>query len=104
MSTARDRLASRLEFRPPGAQPPEKKRPADEPPPAARTRLVRRTVDLPAARHHALTSWCEELAVNLGVARVPGQYVMDELVHLLLTDETTARKIREALRKRFEEE
>lgn len=103
MSSARDKLASRLEFRPPGAQPAESK-PAPDTQPRARTKLVRRTVDLPVARHHALTSWCEEQAVSLGVARVPGQYVMDELVHLLLTDERTAKMIREALRKRFDEE
>jgi hypothetical protein len=62
-----------------------------------RTRKVRRTVDLPPGRHHKLTEWCQDEAMTLGVARVSGQEVISELVHLLLTDETTARKVHAAL-------
>jgi len=61
------------------------------------TKPVRRTVDLPPARHHALTAWAQEEALRLGVARVYGQNVINELIHLLLTDETTSRKVHAAL-------
>jgi hypothetical protein len=99
----RDELAARL-FQAPGDGPPEP-RPAPEPEvrPTARKDPYRRTVDLLPARHHALNERQQELAVALGVARVPGQYVLEELVTLYLTDETTARKLAARLRARFDE-
>lgn len=107
--TAKDRLAAQLaapRFSAPGDEAPENPggnpRPATRP--TARTKDVRRTVDLPPTRHHALAEWCEGQAVGLGVARVPGQYVLAELVHLLLSDTRTQKMVAEALRKRFEEE
>ena len=58
---------------------------------------MRRTVDLSAARHAALTRWCQITAVQLGTARVTGQDVLSALVRRLLTDDTLAREIREDL-------
>lgn len=97
--TPRDRQATAAKFSAAAA--------ADEPVPAtrpatARTKRIRRTVDLPVARHHALTRWCEETAVELDVARVPGQYVISALIGRLLTDEVLARKIRADLEKELE--
>lgn len=60
----------------------------------ARSRPVRRTVDLSPVHHQRLTQWCAETAVELGSARVTGQDVLRSLVARLLTDETLARKIR----------
>ena len=62
-----------------------------------RARPVRKTVDLAPARYAALTEWCAESAGQLGVARVTGQDVLAGLVELLLTDETTARRLRAQL-------
>jgi hypothetical protein len=103
----RDELAARL-FSPPGEQPPEQRSAPLDPPepdvrPTARKDPYRRTVDLLPARHHKLNERQQELAVQLGVARVPGQYVLEELVTLYLTDETTARKLAARVRARFEE-
>lgn len=99
-----EELAKRL-FSPPGEQPPEQSDPPDEPRadvrPTARKDPYRRTVDLLPARHHKLNERQQELAVALGVARVSGQYVLEELVTLYLTDETTARKLTERVRKRI---
>jgi len=64
-----------------------------------RPELVRRTVDLPLVRHHALTGWCTETAAELGMRRLTGQDVMAALVGRLLTDETLARKIRADLKR-----
>lgn len=71
--------------------------PEDRPTPrlaTTRVKPVRRTVDLPPTRHAALTEWCGETAVELGVARVTGQDVLAALVRRLLTDETLRRKIK----------
>ena len=68
----------------------------------ARTKRVRRTVDLPVARHHALREWCANTAIQLGVAQVTGQDVMNALVARLLRDETLARKIRQDLEEELE--
>ena len=65
--------------------------------PQPRVKPVRRTVDLPAAHHAALDTWCSETARQLGRARVTGQDVLRTLVAELLRDETTARKVRKAL-------
>lgn len=99
-----EELAKRL-FSPPGEQPPEPRNSAPEPDvrPTARTKPVRRTVDLLPARHHRLKERQQELAVQLGVAEVPGQYVLEELVTLYLTDETTARKLAARVRARIDE-
>ena len=66
--------------------------------PTVRTARVRRTVDLPPVRHQRLAEWCNESAVELGMARLTGQDVLAALVARLLTDETLARKIHEDLR------
>lgn len=63
-----------------------------------RVKPVRRTVDLPAAHHAELDAWCAETARQLGRARVTGQDVLRTLVAELLRDETTARKVRKALK------
>lgn len=96
MSSAERARALAAKFSPPGEAQAEK--PAIPPGvatrPTARTKRVRRTVDLPVARHHALKEWCQTTAVQLGVADVSGQDVLNALVARLLTDETLARKIR----------
>jgi hypothetical protein len=96
--TTRDRRATAAKFSASAAN--------DEPAPAvrstARTKRVRRTVDLAPARHHALTRWCEDVAMELGVARVSGQDVISALVGRLLTDELLARKIRGDLERDLE--
>lgn len=103
MSDARSRAAATAALfssaPPPSGAPPQSsaaarpaRRPATSP-----GRKVRRTIDLPFARHRALAQWCENTAVEIGASRVSGQDTIEALVHLLLTDETTARKIRRAL-------
>jgi hypothetical protein len=76
--------APRTEDRPPDVSAPR----------TERTRKVRKTVDLAPARHHALKTWLDETAIELGRATVTSQDVLDALVGRLLTDETLARKIR----------
>lgn len=76
------------------AEQPAKRKPAGQ---NVRTKLVRRTVDLPPVRHAELDQWCSETARQLGQARVTGQAVISTLVARLLTDETLARKIRQDL-------
>lgn len=63
-----------------------------------RVKPIRRTVDLPAEHHRQLDAWCSETARELGRARVTGQDVLRTLVAELLRDETTARKVRKALK------
>jgi len=65
-----------------------------------RPRSVRRTVDVSPARHADLDEWCAETARGIGRARVTGQDVLRTLVELLLTDETTARKVRKRIKER----
>lgn len=65
--------------------------------PKVRAKPVRKTVDLPPQRYTALVGWCAEAAGELGVARVTGQDVLAGLVQLLLTDESTARRLRAQL-------
>lgn len=65
--------------------------------PQVRAKPVRRTVDLSPAHHAELDTWCAETARQLGRARVTGQDVLRSLVVELLSDETTARKIRKRL-------
>jgi hypothetical protein len=62
-----------------------------------RAKAGRKTVDLPPQRYVALIEWRAESARQLGVARVIGQDVLAGLVELLLTDETTARRLRAQL-------
>lgn len=64
---------------------------------SVRAKPVRRTVDLSPAHHAELDAWCAETARQLGRARVTGQDVLRSLVAELLSDETTARKIRQRL-------
>lgn len=102
MTSAADRLAAQLnaQFAAPG------KRPETPPPatrPTARTKRVRRTVDLSVPRHHWLTQWCDEQALAIGVARVPSQAVLEELVGLLATDVRTQDMVRERLREKYDE-
>jgi hypothetical protein len=93
-----DRLAAlAATFAEPGQAPPER------PEPAVRTRPFRRTLDLLPARHHDLHRRQQELAVQLGQPHVSGQYLLEELVALYLTDEVVARRLEERLRKKYEE-
>jgi hypothetical protein len=97
-----DRLAAlAATFAEPGQAPPERPEPAVRP--TARTRPFRRTLDLLPARHHDLHRRQQELAVQLGQPHVSGQYLLEELVALYLTDEVVARRLEERLRKKYEE-
>lgn len=78
----------------PTDDPPRRPRSTQQP----RVKPIRRTVDLPAEHHRQLDTWCAETARELGRARVTGQDVLRTLVAELLRDETTARKVRKALR------
>lgn len=72
--------------------------------PTARVKRVRRTLDLSPAQHHELKTWANEQAFVLGVAEIPGQHVLGEIVALFLTDVRTQKIVAERLRKRYEEE
>lgn len=61
---------------------------------SARTKPVRRSVDLSPAHHARLTQWCAETADMIGTARVTGQDVIRALVARLLMDEALAQRIR----------
>ncbi|MGH3981597.1 MAG: hypothetical protein ACRDST_02610 [Pseudonocardiaceae bacterium] len=61
---------------------------------SARTKPVRRSVDLCPAHHARLTQWCAETADMIGTARVTGQDVIRALVARLLMDEALAQRIR----------
>ncbi|HEV7453278.1 MAG TPA: hypothetical protein VGO16_18235 [Pseudonocardiaceae bacterium] len=61
---------------------------------SARTKPVRRSVDLSPAHHTRLTQWCAETADMIGTARVTGQDVIRALVARLLMDEALAQRIR----------
>ncbi len=63
----------------------------------ARTKPVRRSVDLSPAYHIRLTQWCVEAADLIGAPRVTGQDVIRALVARLLMDESLARRIRDDL-------
>jgi hypothetical protein len=60
----------------------------------ARTKPVRRSVDLSPTHHARLTQWCAETADMIGTARVTGQDVIRALVARLLMDEALAQRIR----------
>lgn len=68
----------------------EHPRPVD----SARTKPVRRSVDLSPADHVRLTQWCAETAEVIGTARVTGQDVIRALIARLLMDEALAQRIR----------
>ena len=61
---------------------------------SARTKPIRRSVDLSPAHHARLTQWCAETADMIGTARVTGQDVIRALVARLLMDEALAERIR----------
>jgi len=61
---------------------------------SARTKPVRRSVDLSPADHARLTQWCAETAEMIGTARVTGQDVIRALIARLLMDEALAQRIR----------
>ncbi len=61
---------------------------------SARTKPVRRSVDLSPTYHVRLTQWCAETADLIGAPRVTGQDVIRALVARLLMDEALARRIR----------
>lgn len=61
---------------------------------SARTKPVRRSVDLSPAIHAQLTEWCAETAAQIGTTRVTGQAVLRALVARLLVDEGLSRRIR----------
>lgn len=60
----------------------------------ARTKPVRRSVDLSPAYHAKLTEWCAKTADEIGTSRVTGQDVIRALVARLLMDENLSRRIR----------
>lgn len=103
MTSAADRLKAQLnaQFAAPGRQVVEERPPTARP--IARTKRVRRTVDLLVPRHHWLTRWCDEQALAIGVARVPSQAVLEELVGLLATDVRTQDMVRQRLREKYDE-
>ncbi len=61
---------------------------------SARTKPVRRSVDLSPSYHVRLTQWCRDTADEIGTTRVTGQDVIRALVARLLVDQTLARRIR----------
>lgn len=77
--------------------------PTTEPAPAqyVRTDPVRSTVDLAPVRHASLSTWCDEASVALGVP--PGRrgvtrdMALNAMVAVLLTDETTSRRVQAQL-------
>lgn len=72
--------------------------PDPAPPPAvARTRPVRRTVDLSPDRYAALSSWQLDAALALGRTRITAQEVLATAIEVLLDDETVARRVRDRL-------
>jgi hypothetical protein len=56
--------------------------------------MVRQTVDLTVERHNELAAWRTEARQHLELVRLTNQEVLRELVGLLLTDETVARRLR----------
>lgn len=61
-----------------------------------RTRFVRRSVDLTLDDHEKLTRWCNDAAVQIGVARVTGADTFRVLVEQLLTDKALSRAVRKS--------
>ena len=59
--------------------------------------MVRQTVDLTVDRHNDLAAWRTEARQELEMVRLTNQDVLRELVALLLTDETVARRLRARL-------
>ena len=70
-----------------------------------RTDPVRWTVDLAPARDAAAKAWRDETSVQLGLPPgrkgVTNQALLSALVAELLTDETTARKVRKRLAQEY---
>lgn len=62
-------------------------------PKTARTDPIRKTVDLSPARYKALRRWLDDAADELGVTRVTSQDALNGLVHLLVTDDNTSRRV-----------
>lgn len=103
----RDDLAARLSgpaFREAGKEAAGKETPEPATRPSARVKRVRRTLDLSPAQHHELKTWATEMAFVFGVAEVPGQHVLEEMVGLFLTDVRMQDMVAARLRKRYEEE
>jgi len=69
-----------------------------------RTDPVRSTVDLPPVHHDQLAQladeWSTELGLPIGKRGVTRKDVLEELVALVLTDETVARRLLTRLRER----
>lgn len=69
-----------------------------------RTDPVRSTVDLPPVHHDQLAGladeWSVELGLPIGKRGVTRKDVLEEMVALLLTDETVARRLLARLRER----
>lgn len=85
---------------------PEPRGPIEDAADAARTargsstvKRVRRTLDLPRARHHQAKRWQNETADELGEVEITGQDLGEALFTLLVTDETTARKVKAELKR-----
>jgi hypothetical protein len=71
---------------------------APESAPTVRTQRVRRTVDLSPVDHRRLSQWCEDVAEELGLARVTSQDVFVFLVTELFADESLAAAIRDRVK------
>jgi hypothetical protein len=65
---------------------------------APHAKPIRSTVDLAPVRHASLKAWCGETAVMIGRSRVTTQDVFRALVERLLTDETLAGHVRDAIK------
>lgn len=68
-------------------------------PPRVRTSKVRGTYDMWPGQYRTFGRWCDDTAEELGILRVDKQVVVGMLLHLLATDETTARKVKAELRR-----
>jgi hypothetical protein len=59
--------------------------------------MVRQTVDLTVDRHNSFAAWRTKARQELELVRLTNQDVLRELVGLVLTDETVARRLRARL-------
>jgi hypothetical protein len=82
--------------RPKPSVPTEVSRPVDQDKPS-KPRMVRQTVDLTVDRHNSLAAWRTKARQELELVRLTNQDVLRELVGLVLTDETVARRLRARL-------
>lgn len=97
MSAAAERArAVQNRDRPKPSVPTEVSRSVDQDKPS-KPRMVRQTVDLTVDRHNSLAAWRTKARQELELVRLTNQDVLRELVGLVLTDETVARRLRARL-------